>query len=152
VEPECIGKGRIRLVHFRVTLADQAGFMGCKSPKVSKLLARKPVLDFAKAFFMPCSGSSTGNSFGRRWLHRRRFLKPLRLALSPCDQDRNSLQNKALRFREPEQGIFFVCCYWPFGGFCEGPQDAGNGFPAILWPGLARVEFQREPMSRRGST
>ena len=41
---------------------------------------------------------------------------------------------------------------WPFAGFCEGPQDAGNGFPAILRPGVARVEFQREPMSRRGGT
>ena len=41
---------------------------------------------------------------------------------------------------------------WPFAGFCEGPQDAGNGFPAILRPGVARVEFQREPMSRRVST
>jgi len=41
---------------------------------------------------------------------------------------------------------------WPFAGFCEGPQDAGNGFPAILRPGVARVEFQREPMWRRVST
>jgi hypothetical protein len=42
--------------------------------------------------------------------------------------------------------------YWPFAGSCEGPQDAGNGFPAILRPGFARVEFQREPMLRRVST
>jgi hypothetical protein len=48
-------------------------------------------------------------------------------------------------FRELQDG-------WPFAGFCEGPQDAGNGFPAILRPGFARVEFQREPMLRRVST
>jgi hypothetical protein len=42
--------------------------------------------------------------------------------------------------------------FWPFAGSCEGPQDAGNGFPAILRPGFARVEFRREPMLRRVST
>jgi hypothetical protein len=34
-----------------------------------------------------------------------------------------------------------------FRRFCEGPQDAANGFPAILRAGVGRFEFQREPMA-----
>jgi len=35
-----------------------------------------------------------------------------------------------------------------FRRFLRGPQDGGDGFPAILRPGAVRVEFQREPTSR----
>jgi len=38
--------------------------------------------------------------------------------------------------------------YWPFAGFYLGHQDASDHFWAVLLPGAARVELQREPMSR----